>query len=266
MHTYMNTYIHTSMHAYIHTYIHTYTHRTQIWKKNTQIKLSAKKKERQAIQDAKRVLKEKKRSDFLEEQRKREETLVTMERFTTDPAIVSQYVVRCCRNDFTTFRTSLSEDDKLMVTRGMLGSGRAAARVVMKLFQDDIKFMNEFNGHIRIIDERQKDLEQAFADAAADCFYDKSASEYRIVQHNFQKISQILLLPARKNVFPCHQYMLRIHEERNKVFTDMCTPQKKSTLTDEDLSNPVVTVDIAKYMTYIMGYKNAQLCIKDRSD
>ena len=130
-----------------------------------------------------------------------------------------------------------------MVTRG-----RAAARVVMKLFQDDIEFMNKFNGHIRIIGECQKDLEQSFADAAADCFYDKSASEYRIVQHNFKKFNKSYY--CHQESFPCHQYMLRIHEEHNKVFTDMCTPQKKSTLTDEDLSNPVVTVDIAIYDLY----------------
>ena len=100
--------------------------------------------------------------------------------------------MRCCRDNFIAFRSSLYEDDKLAVTKGMLGNGKAAARVVMKLFESDTEFMKELKGHIRLTYESKLDLQQAFADAAADTFYGKSASEYRIIQENFKKVSQIL--------------------------------------------------------------------------
>ena len=119
--------------------------------------------------------------------------------------------------------------------------------------------------HIRCLREGQKresQLKKAFDDAAADCFYDKSVSEYKIIRENFREVSKCL---GRLDVLPCHSYMLKNHIQRNKVFNDMCTPKRRSTLTPEDLKHPSVTVDIAKYMGYVMGYKNAKLCIDDRS-
>ena len=87
-------------------------------------------------------------------------------------------------------------------------------------------------------------LEQGFNDATTDSFYDKSATEYRIMLESFSEVSQIIRLKTRKNVFPCHQYMLTRHVVRNKVFNDMCTPvrKRKRKLTDEEKKNPTVTV------------------------
>ena len=109
-------------------------------------------------------------------------------------------------------------------------------------------------------------MEEALNNAAADCFYNKSYHEYQLLQENFRDVSKLIPLKTRRNLFPCYQYLLKNHEERNKIFNDMLSPpRREKLLSDEDRSNPVVTVDISKYMSYIMTYDSAKKCIKDRT-
>ncbi len=158
--------------------------------------------------------------------------------------------------------------------KSLIGTGKSAGRRLSRCYSHDQDCINEFFKNIHdqdlflSVDEREKEykksLKQTLDDAAADCFYDKSIHEYRILQENFNPVSKLLKLDGRSGVFPCHQYMMKHHYERNKVFTNLCLPRRDKVLCDIERQNPCVTVDIAGYLAYLCGYATVKKCIEDR--